>query len=60
VDLTIRRQNLAKHVEVAFSVRNLFDVNARESSLAGNPQAAIPNDLPLASRSFFGEVSINF
>ncbi len=60
VDLTIRRQNLAKHVEVAFSVRNLFDVNAREPSLAGNPQAAIPNDLPLASRSFFGEVSINF
>ena len=43
VDLTIRRQNLAKHVEEAFSVRNLFDVNAREPSLAGNPQAAMPS-----------------
>jgi len=60
VDLTLRRQNLAKHVEVAFSVRNLFDVSAREPSLAGSPQAAIPNDLPLAPRSFYGEISINF
>lgn len=60
VDLTVRRQNLAKHVEVAFSVRNLFDVNAREPSLAGSPQAAIPNDLPLAPRSFFGEIRVNF
>jgi len=60
VDLTLRRQNLAKHFEVAFSVRNLFDVNAREPSLAGNPQAAIPNDLPLAPRSFYGEIRVNF
>jgi iron complex outermembrane receptor protein len=60
VDLTLRRQHLAKHLEVAFSVRNLFDVNAREPSLAGNPTAAIPNDLPLAGRSFFGEVRVNF
>ncbi|MCQ8116526.1 TonB-dependent receptor plug domain-containing protein [Methylomonas rosea] len=59
VDVTLRRQNVAKHVEVAFSVRNLFDVSAREPSLAGNP-AAIPNDLPLAPRSFYGEVSIKF
>lgn len=60
VDLTLRRQNIAKNFEVAFSVRNLFDVNAREPSLAGNPQAAIPNDLPLAQRSFFGEIRVNF
>ncbi|MBD9363609.1 TonB-dependent receptor plug domain-containing protein [Methylomonas fluvii] len=59
VDVTLRRQNLAKHLEVAFSVRNLFDVSAREPSLAGNP-AAIPNDLPLASRSFYGEISLHF
>ncbi|QPK64790.1 TonB-dependent receptor [Methylomonas sp. LL1] len=60
VDLTLRRQNLLKHVDIAFSVRNLFDVDAREPSLAGIPQAAIPNDLPLASRVFFGEVSFKF
>ncbi|WNB75582.1 TonB-dependent receptor plug domain-containing protein [Methylomonas koyamae] len=60
VDLTLRRQNLAKHVELAFSVRNLFDVGAREPSLAGSPQPGIPNDLPLAPRSFYGEISVNF
>jgi len=60
VDLTLRRHNILEHVEIAFSVRNLFDVSAREPSLAGNPQAAIPNDLPLASRNFYGEVNIKF
>jgi iron complex outermembrane receptor protein len=59
VDLTLRRKQLAEHWEVAFSVRNLLDANAREPSLPGNP-AAIPNDLPLAGRSFFGEVRLNF
>ncbi|MGZ4960362.1 MAG: TonB-dependent receptor plug domain-containing protein [Methylomonas sp.] len=60
VDLTLRRHNILEHVEIAFSVRNLFDVRAREPSLPGNPQAAIPNDLPLASRNFYGEVNIKF
>ncbi len=60
VDMTLRRKQLAEHWEVAFSVRNLFDVNAREPSSAGNPNAAIPNDLPLAGRNFFGEVRFNF
>jgi len=60
VDLTLRRRNILDHVEVAFSVRNLFDVDAREPSLAGNPAAAIPRDLPLAGRTIFGEVRINF
>ena len=60
VDMTLRRQNLAKHFEVAFSVRYLFEVSAREPSLAGNPQAAILNDFPLAPRSFYGEIRVNF
>lgn len=60
VNLTLRRHNLAERVEIAFSVRNLFDVSAREPSLAGSPQAPIPNDLPLASRNFYGQVSIKF
>ncbi|TAN46833.1 MAG: TonB-dependent receptor [Methylococcaceae bacterium] len=60
VDLTLRRQRLAEHWEVAFSVRNLFDVDAREPSLAGKTQASIPYDLPLAGRSVFGEIRFNF
>nr|WP_305888664.1 TonB-dependent receptor [Methylomonas sp. SURF-2] len=59
-DLTLRRRNLIDRVDIAFSVRNLFDVSAREPSLGGNPQAAIPNDLPLASRNFYGEINIRF
>ncbi len=59
VDLTLRRKQLAQHWEVAFSVRNLFNVNAREPSLAGTP-AAIPHDLPLADRNFYGEIRFDF
>jgi outer membrane receptor protein involved in Fe transport len=60
VDLTLRRKNIVDHVEMAFSVRNLFDVDAREPSLAGVPSAPTPNDLPLPGRSFFGEIRFNF
>ncbi len=60
VDLTLRRKQLAKHWEAAFSVRNLLDAGARDPSLFGRTSASIPNDLPLAGRSFFGEVRFNF
>lgn len=56
VDLALRRRRLADHWEVAFPVRSLFGVDGREPSLAGRTAAAIPNDLPLAGRSIFGEV----
>lgn len=55
VDMTLRRQHIAEHWEVAFSVRNLFDVDARDPS-----SSIIPNDLPLAGRNFFGEIRVNF
>jgi len=60
VDLTLRRSNILDHLELAFSVRNLFGVDAREPSLAGVPAAAIPHDLPLAGRSFFGEIRFDY
>jgi iron complex outermembrane receptor protein len=55
VDLTLRRKRLLEYWEMAFSIRNLFDVDAREPS-----SSAIPNDLPLAGRSFYGEIRVNF
>jgi outer membrane receptor protein involved in Fe transport len=58
VDLTVRRKNIKDHWEIAFAVRNLFDSDAREPSPA-NP-VLIPNDLPLAGRSFFGEIRFRF
>ena len=60
VDLTLRRKNILDHVELAFSVRNLFDVDAREPSQAGVPAASIPHDLPLAGRSVYGEIRVTF
>jgi outer membrane receptor protein involved in Fe transport len=61
-DLTLRRKHLLDHWEVAFSVRNLFNSDAREPSPAGTPgnPALIPNDLPLPGRYFYGEVRFNF
>ena len=60
VDLTLRRSHILDHLEVAFSVRNLFNVDAREPSQAGVPAAAILHDLPLAGRSFFGEIRFDY
>ncbi len=62
VDLTLRRKHFQGHWEIAFSVRNLFDSNAREPSPAGSAgtSAFIPNDLPLAGRNFYGEIRFDF
>ncbi|ADE14555.1 TonB-dependent receptor [Nitrosococcus halophilus Nc 4] len=59
-DLTLRRMVLKEHWEIAFSVRNLFDSDAREPSPVSSPKTFIPHDLPLAGRSFFGEVRLRF
>ena len=59
VDLTLRRRNIIGHLEIAVSVRNLFDVDAREPSPSGTV-VAIPNDLPLADRSIFVEARFLF
>ncbi len=55
VDLTLRYQQEKQPWEVGLSVRNLFDADAREPSDSG-----IPNDLPLAGRSLWGEVRYRF
>lgn len=55
VDVTLRRSNLLKNLEVALSLRNLFDEDAREPSAS---LETIPEDYPLAGRSFW--VSLNW
>lgn len=54
VDLTLQRQARGNQWLFMFSVRNVFDEDAREPSPGPAPgQApAIPNDLPLAGRSY--------
>ena len=64
VDLTLRYKGLADHWDFAVAVRNLFDEDAREPSNGPGPGTggvvAIPNDLPLAGRSYFVEIRYRF
>ncbi len=55
VDLTLRCNSRKWPIELAASVRNAFDEDAREPSAA-----AIPNDFPLEGRSFYIEVVYHF
>jgi len=55
VDATLRYQQDQRPWEIDFSARNLFDADAREPT-----NATIPNDLPLAGRSIWGEIRYRF
>jgi outer membrane receptor protein involved in Fe transport len=58
VDMTLRGSQNRRGWDLAVSVRNLFKADVREPSLA--PGAAIPNDLPMAPRSFYLSASCRF
>jgi len=62
VDLTIRRKSLWDHVDVALIVKNLFDEDAREPSLAGGVGVPVPieDDLPLPGQTVLGEIRYHF
>jgi len=53
VNVTLRRSHINDNFELAASVHNLFDADAREPS--PNP-GLIPNDLPLPGRNFYIEI----
>ena len=54
-DLTLRTTQLRKDWEFAFSVRNLFNANAREPTAASSA-INIPRDLPLPGRGAYLEL----
>jgi outer membrane receptor for ferrienterochelin and colicins len=54
-DLTLRRKNIRKHWDLAVAVRNLLDEDAREPT-----GTAIPDDYPMAGRSWYAEVRYHF
>ncbi|MCP4695738.1 MAG: TonB-dependent receptor [Gammaproteobacteria bacterium] len=63
VDLTLRYKSIERNDwNFALSVRNLFDADAREPSNGPDMQGiiGIPNDLPLAGRSYFTELRYRF
>jgi len=51
MDLTLRTEQRKNSWSFAASVRNLFNADAREPSLA--PGTSIPNDLPMAPRTLY-------
>ncbi|HEY0845125.1 MAG TPA: TonB-dependent receptor, partial [Noviherbaspirillum sp.] len=55
VDLTLRTEQRKDSWSFAASVRNLFNANVREPSLA--PGLSIPNDLPMAPRSIYFQLT---
>lgn len=57
VDLTVRTQRGKDKWNLAFSVRNLFNADAREPSLFGSPFVPLPYDIPLPGRAFFAQAS---
>lgn len=56
VDITLRRAKISENFEIAASIRNLFNADAREPSLS---PGLIPDDLPLARRNFYVELRYN-
>lgn len=55
VNFCLQRQNIARHWGVKLKVKNIFDTDAREPG-----PSSIPDDYPLAGRSFWGEVAYTF
>jgi len=51
INVTLQRKRIAKRWQLAASVRNLFDTDAREPSTG-----EIPDDYPLAGRSVYAEL----
>ena len=63
LDLTLRKKQVWNHLSLALSVRNLFDADVREPSpgpIAPLTVPHFPDDLPMAGRSVYGEVSYSF
>jgi len=54
VNLTLRRKDIVKNIDVALGVRNVFDKDRREPS--SGPPVSIPNDYPLESRAVWAEI----
>lgn len=58
VNLTLRRKDIVRDVDVALAVRNVFDKDRREPS--AGPVSSIPNDYPLEGRAVWAELRGRF
>lgn len=60
VDLSLSTYRTKAGWDVSFSVKNLFNADAREPSPAGVPFTSLPNDLPLPRRAFYATAVYRF
>ena len=54
-NMTLRRKNITQHVDLTFSVRNIFNEDIREPTTSD-----IPNDIPMESRAIYAELIYHF
>ena len=59
-DITVRWTPTNQPFELSFIAKNIFDEDAREPSLNNGFLVNLPNDLPLAGRTIFGEIRYMF
>ena len=59
LDLTVRKQNLAQHLDLMLTAQNVFDVNVKDPSPAGAP-TEVPGDFPMAGLTILGEIQYRF
>lgn len=59
VDLAIRKMDLADHWDVTLRVSNVFDVDSDEPS-PSEVSLFVPNDYPLAGRSYYATAKYRF
>ena len=57
-DLTLRSPRMRGGWELTATLRNAFDADVREPSLA--PGASLPNDLPMAGRAWALQAQYQF
>ncbi|MDY6993225.1 MAG: TonB-dependent receptor, partial [Pseudomonadota bacterium] len=62
LDLTLRRQDIKQHWDLAVSVRNVLDNEVREPSPGPDVEGiiGIPHDIPSAGRHYFIELRYHF
>ncbi len=54
-NITLRKKNITQHIDLAFSIRNLFNEDIREPT-----SSDLPNDIPLESREIYAELIYHF
>lgn len=61
VNLALQWEGMLDDIDLAFTMRNVFDADARDPSSDNGLNAVLPlADTPLAGREFWGAVQINF